>query len=158
MIRPDDPTVTADYQIDPYRSPYFQMLQPQVGSDAWLEVGFVWTIGSSRTNSQENWYLYDTVSDTARAPYKWPGFLPTGGIVGLTLRLVPAVVPAGQTPTTLATYLQRANNVTLTYIQGTMVAGPTGTAGVAGVAGVAGIVGGTEAAASASRTESTSKR
>jgi hypothetical protein len=128
MLRPDDPTAAPDYQIDPLNSPYFQLLQPQAGSDAWHEVGFVWTIGTSRTNATEYWYLYQTVSDASkRAPYTWPGYNASGAIVGIAMRFFPSTVPAGQTPQTLASYLERTNGVTLTYIQGTMTAGPRAT-------------------------------
>ena len=124
MFAPEDPTLQANYEIDPMRSPYFQILQPQIGSDTWAEVGFVWVIGSSRTNAIESWYLYSAVADGGRqAVYSWPGYDASGRILGANLRLVPATAPAGQTPNTLKAYLERANGVSVTSIRGTMTAG-----------------------------------
>jgi hypothetical protein len=124
MFAPADPTAQPDFQIDPFRSPLFQILQPQIGSDTWAEVGFVWTIGSSRTNSTEHWYLYSTVTaGSPQAAYTWPGYDANGRVFGANLRLVPSIPPAGQTPDTMTAYLERANGVSLTHIRGTMVAG-----------------------------------
>jgi hypothetical protein len=125
MFDPADPTAQPDFQIDPMRSPLFQILQPVAGGgDRLAEVGFVWTLGSSRTNSTEHWYLYDTV--TAGSPqqaYTWPGYDSNGRIAGVGLRLVPATAPTGQSPDTLKAYLERSNGVSITYVRGTMVAG-----------------------------------
>lgn len=128
MFQPNDPTQSApdspDFQIDPYRAPYFQIVQPEVGSDRWQEVGFVWTMGTSRTSSIEHWYLYDSVPRGGElATYAWPGWDASGRLVGTHFRLVPATAPAGQTPSTLATWLERTKNVSITYIKGTMGAG-----------------------------------
>jgi len=128
MFQPNDPTLIstepADFQIDPIRSPYFQILQPDP-SDRWLEVGFVWTMGTSRTSSVENWYLYDRVptGSALLAAYTWPGYDASGRLSGMNLRLVPATAPAGETPSTMTTYLQRNKGVSLTYVKGSMAAG-----------------------------------
>lgn len=124
MFKPDDPTALPDYQIDPLKSPFFQILQPL--SEQWVEVGFVWTSGTSRTSSTENWYLYSSVTpgtSVARGAYMWPGYDASGRIIGAAIRLVPATPPAGATTDTLKDYLERSNGVTLTYIKGTMAAG-----------------------------------
>lgn len=124
MFAPADPTAQPDFQIDPYRSPFFQIVQPQVGSDRWAEVGFVWTVGSSRTNAVESWYLYDTVTaGSPQAVYTWPGYDAAGQIIGAVLRLVPATAPPGESPDTLKVYLERTHGVSVTSIKGTMVAG-----------------------------------
>lgn len=124
MFQPNDPTAEPDFQIDTVRSPFFQILQIPQGSTQWAEVGFVWTIGSSRLSSTENWYLYDsTPTGTGLAPYFWPGYNVTGKLAGTGIRLEPATVPEGQTPATLKDYLQRSKRVTITYIKGTMAAG-----------------------------------
>lgn len=123
MFEVNDSTDEVNFQIDPVRSPYFQLMQPI--DDRWVEVGFVWTSGTSRTNSVENWYLYDTVApgDRTRAPYLWPGYNGGGRIRGMNLRLVPATAPAGQSVSTLKVYLERNNNVTLTHVKGVMSPG-----------------------------------
>ena len=124
MFAPADPTAQPDFQIDPFRSPLFQILQPQINSDRWAEVGFVWTVGSSRSNAVENWYLYETVTPGgAQAAYTWPGYDATGRITGAVLRLMPATAPAGESPDSLKAYLERANGVAVTYLKGTIVAG-----------------------------------
>jgi hypothetical protein len=124
MFAPADPTTEPDFQIDPLRSPFFQILQPQGSPDRLQEVGFVWTIGSSRTNSQEHWYLYDTVTaGNPQAVYTWPGYDANGVIAGVGLRLIPATPPNGQSPTSMKAYLERTNGVSITYVKGTMVSG-----------------------------------
>lgn len=127
MFEPSDPTASSpeavDFQIEPIRSPFFQILQPDPFGQ-WLEVGFVWTMGTSRTSAVENWYLYDSVpGGSTLAKYAWPGYDSAGRLNGADLRLVPATAPAGQTPSTLSSYLERTKNVKLTYIKGTMGAG-----------------------------------
>lgn len=124
MIRPDDPTAMPAFEIEPVRSPLFQLLQPQVGSDKWMEVGYVWVYGTSRTNCTECWYLYDSApAGTSFAAYTWPGYDATGKLLGTALRLVPATPPAGQDPTTMKGYLEKTNGVTVNYVVGTMSQG-----------------------------------
>jgi hypothetical protein len=126
MFQIEDPTAPPDYQIDPYKSPFFQIMQPTVGSDQWVEVGFVWTSGTSRVSSTENWYLYSNVPTTAagKGNYTWPGYDTAGRLVGAVLRLMPATPPAGQDFTTIADYLARsAGGATITYVKGVMSAG-----------------------------------
>ena len=123
MFQPDDPTAEADFQIDPVRSPYFQIMQKE--AELWVEVGFVWTSGTSRTNSIENWYLYDSVApgDRTRRAYEWPGYNRLGRLLGTKLRLVPATPPTGVTVSELKVYLERNNQVTLTHVKGVVTPG-----------------------------------
>lgn len=126
MFDRHDPTKPADkarandltFEIDPFRAPFFKILQ-QAADDRWVEVGFVWTAGLSRTNGIENWWLYDTTSDVdrERAPYRWPGFNSAGQNVGQDLRLQAATPPPNQNISTMKDYLQRTNNVTLTHVK-----------------------------------------
>lgn len=131
MIHVDNPTQPSDapaaeltFQIDPLRAPFFQILQPVIGEDRWIEAGFVWTAGLSPTNAIENWYLYATTApdDRERAPYTWPGYK-SGTLVGATLRLVPATVPPGLNTGQLKEYLERENGVSITHIKAAMAAG-----------------------------------
>jgi hypothetical protein len=116
-IKSDSPT----FQIDPQRSPFFRVLQPQAGTDVWKEVGFVWTMGTSRTSSVEYWYLYNTVpTGSSLAPYTWPGYDASGRIFGANLRLVPATPPSGQTQYTLSHMLTVEKGVTLTSLSAQM--------------------------------------
>jgi hypothetical protein len=119
-----DPELTSDsptFQIDPMRSPLFRILQPQAGTDVWKEVGFVWTMGASRTSSTEYWYLYNTVPDgSSLMAYTWPGWDANGRVFGASLRLVPTTPPAGLDQYSFATFLKKEKGVTLTGIAGTM--------------------------------------
>lgn len=127
MFQAFDPTAPADFQIDPFKSPFFFLYQSQAGTDKVLEVGVVWVMGTSRTSSVENWYLYENVPDgSSLAAYTWYGYDATGRLAGGTLRLVPATPPAGETPESLTTYLQRTKGVSLTYVKATCAPGVIG--------------------------------
>jgi hypothetical protein len=118
----EEATTVPFLQIDPQRTPMFRILQQASPAGAWCEVGWVWTVGASRTHSTEHWYLYASVAagGADRATYGWPGYDATGAVVGTTLRLDPATPPPGQDPGTFKAYLEREHGVTITYIKGTM--------------------------------------
>jgi hypothetical protein len=119
-------SATADdtsFEIEPLNAPLFVIMQPTQGGEGFSEAGYVWTVGSSRTNSQENWYLYETAGGSGLQAYQWPGYDQTGRQVGTTLQLVPATWPAGQNPSTFKAYLESTKRVTVTYITAACRAG-----------------------------------
>ncbi|MFT3770611.1 MAG: hypothetical protein QM820_34735 [Minicystis sp.] len=130
MFRPvadDVSTADVSFEIDPMRAPFFSVQQLQADTGEWREVGYVWTFGTSRTNSQEFWFLFDSVQegDRGRAAYNWPGAETRTaegaiGIKGADLRLVPGTAPQGTGPSNLAAYLQRTYGVTLTSLRATV--------------------------------------
>lgn len=116
MIQPDNPAMPT-FEIDSLNSPFFQILQPQAGSDRWLEVGFVWTIGASRTDCTEHWYLYSAApAGSSFAAYQWPGYDASGRQSGASLRLVPAARPTVTDPAAMPALLQR-RGVTVFYVK-----------------------------------------
>ena len=109
------------FQIDPNQQPIFKLLQPV--NDGWVEVGYVWAVGKSRTSSTEHWYLYQSVpagSAAGLAPYTWAGTDASGRLVGITLRLDPIETPDGQSPSTFKHDLEAQFGVSVTYVQGDM--------------------------------------
>jgi hypothetical protein len=110
------------FQIDPQHTPLFRILQQSPTTDAWLEVGYVWTLGPNRTSSTEHWYLYASAPTgvATRAAYAWPGYDLSGKIIGTTLRLEPFTPPSDQLPETFKAHLEQQHGVTITYVKGTM--------------------------------------
>lgn len=112
------------FQIDPDQRPIFKLMQPI--NETWVEVGYVWAVGKSRTNSTEHWYLYSATPDGSAgrlAPYTWAGVDGTGRIAGISLRLDPTTAPADATPDTLKDYLEKQLGVSVTYVRGDMSKG-----------------------------------
>ncbi|APR78763.1 Hypothetical protein A7982_04110 [Minicystis rosea] len=125
MFQPNEPAADADesFEIDPMRAPYFMVQQVQPTGE-WLEVGAVWTFGTSRTNTIEYWFLYETVSsgDRGRAAYTWPGYSEARGegLRGTSLRLMPATPPDGLKPATLEAYFRERLGIAVTALKGTV--------------------------------------
>jgi hypothetical protein len=119
MFRQKDPASSPHFQIDPDQRPLFQIFQSADGG--WVEVGYVWTEGTSRTSSTEHWFLFASVKpgSTAQAAYRWAGF-DGREILGTTLRFVPASPPEGEAPATFRAHLERELGVTVTYVKGEM--------------------------------------
>ena len=135
MFRPDEKaTEEVSFEIDPQRGPLFQIMQLQADGTTWVEVGFVWSFGNSRTAATEYWWLYNATQsgDSARTAYTWPGFngnvntvgdVGTAGQVGTTLQLVPYFPPAGQNPSTMTKYLSTTFGVGVTPLKNSVSVG-----------------------------------
>lgn len=124
MFDPELQTDSPTFQLDPQRSPFFRITQPD-SAEVWKEVGFVWVIGASRTSSVEYWYLYNTVpAGSSMAVYAWPAANRAGA-----MRLTPVTPPAGQTQYTLPKFLAVEKGVTLTSVSATVapLTAPRGT-------------------------------